>query len=75
MSTLSAKAVKSISNPNGNVAQDQDDSDDNIDDDDDKMPSKGQIVDLPAVHSQMTDAEIKKVFKKKDNLLENHLRH
>ena len=50
----------SIFNPNGNVAQDQDDGDD-----DDKMPSQGQIVDLPAMHSQMTDAEIKKIFKKK----------
>ena len=36
-----------------------------MDDDDDKMPSQGQIVDLPAIHSQMTDAEIKKTIKKK----------
>ena len=59
VSTLSAKAKlfnNSIFNPNGNVAQDQDDGDD------DKMPSQGQIVDLPAIHSQMTDAEIKKIF-------------
>ena len=43
-----------------------------MDDDDDKMPSQGQIVDLPAIHSQMTDAEIKKTIKKKRkrNLLE-----
>ena len=41
-----------------------------MDDDDDKMPSQGQIVDLPAIHSQMTDAEIKKTIKKKKNLLE-----
>ena len=65
VSTLSAKAKlfnNSIFNPNGNVAQDQDDD---VDDDDDKMPSQGQIVDLPAIHSQMTDAEIKKYFKKR----------
>ena len=65
VSTLSAKAKlfnKSIFNLNGNVAQDQDDGDDVMDDDDDKMPSQGQIVDLPAIHSQMTDAEIKKIF-------------
>ena len=66
VSTLSAKAKlfnNSIFNPNGNVAQDQDDD---MDDDDDKMPSQGQIVDLPAIHScQMTDAEIKKIFKKR----------
>ena len=63
VSTLSAKAKlfnNSIFNPNGNVAQDQDDGDDDMDDDDDKMPSQGQIVDLPAIHSQM----------KKENLLE-----
>ena len=36
-----------------------------MDDDDDKMPSQGQIVDLPAIHSQMTDAEIKKNYLKK----------
>ena len=62
VSTLSAKAKlfnNSIFNPNGNVTQDQDDGDD-----DDKMPSQGQIVDLPAIHSQMTDAEIKKIFLK-----------
>ena len=44
-----------------------------MDDDDDKMPSQGQIVDLPAIHSQMSDAEIKKNYflkKKKKNLLE-----
>ena len=35
---------------------------DDMDDDDDKMPSQGQIVDLPAIHSQMTDAEIKKTI-------------
>ena len=67
VSTLSAKANDSIFNPNGNVAQDQDDSDDDMDDDDDddddddnddEMPSPGQTVDLPAIHSQMTDAEI-----------------
>ena len=29
-----------------------------MDDDDDKMPLQGQIADLPAIHSQMTDAEI-----------------
>ena len=52
----------SIFNPNGNVAQDQDDGDGDMDDDDDKMSSQGQIVDLPAIHSQMTDAEIKKIF-------------
>ena len=66
VSTLSAKAKLFnifIFNSNGNVAQDQDDGDDDMDDDDDKMPSQGQIVDLPAIHSQMTDAEIKKVFK------------
>ena len=39
--------------------------DDDDDDDDDKMRSQGQIVDLPAIHSQMTDAEIKKIFKEK----------
>ena len=64
VSTLSAKAKlfnNSIFNPNGNVAQDQDDGDDDMDDDD-KMPSQGQIVDLPVIHSQMTDAEIKKIF-------------
>ena len=33
-----------------------------MDDDDDKMPSQGQIVDLPATLSQMTDAEIKKTI-------------
>ena len=58
VSTLSAKAKlfnNSIFNPNGNVAENQDDGDD-------KMPSQGQIVDLPAIHSQMTDAEIKKIF-------------
>ena len=60
VSTLTAKAKlfnNSIFNPNGHVAQDQDDGDDG-----DKMPSQGQIVDLPAIHSQMTDAEIKKIF-------------
>ena len=70
VSTLSAKAKlfnNSIFNPNGNVAQDQDDD---MDDDDDKMPSQGQIVDLPAIHSQVTDAEIKKNILKKENLLE-----
>ena len=68
VSNISAKAKlfnNSIFNLNGNVAQDQDDVDDDMDDDDDKMPSQGQIVDLPAIHSQMTDAEIKKIFKKK----------
>ena len=80
VSTLSAKAKlfnNSIFNPNGNVTQDQDDGDDDMDDgdddmddDDDKMPSQGQIVDLPAIHSQMTDAEIKKYISKKENLLE-----
>ena len=63
VSTLSAKAKlfnNSIFKRNGNVAQNQDDSDD-----DDKMPSQGQIVDLPAIQSQMTDAEIKKIFLKK----------
>ena len=68
VSTLSAKAKlfnNSIFNPNGNVAQDKDDGDDDMNDDDDKMPSQGQIVDLPAIHSQMTDAEIKKIFLKK----------
>ena len=35
---------------------------DDTDDDDDKMPSQGQIVDLPVIHSQMTDAEIKKTI-------------
>ena len=73
VSTLSAKAKlfnNSIFNPNGNVAQDQDDGDDDMDDDDDKMPSQGQIVDLPAIHSQLTDAEIKKNILKKENLLE-----
>ena len=62
VSTSSAKPKlfnNSILNSNGNVAQDQDDDDDDKDDDD-KMPSQGQIVDLPAIHSQMTDAEIKK---------------
>ena len=42
VSTLSAKAKlfnNSILNPNGNVAQDQDDGDDDMDDDD-KMPSQ-----------------------------------
>ena len=43
--------------------------DDYDDDNDDKMPLQGQVVDLPAIHSQMTDAEIKKYFKK-ENLLE-----
>ena len=65
VSTLSAKAKlfnNSIFNPNGNVAQDQDD--------DDKVPSQGQIVDLPAIHSQMTDTDIKKNIFKKENLLE-----
>ena len=64
VSTLSAKAKlfnNSIFNSNGNVAQDQDDGDDDMDDDD-KMPLQGQIVDLPAIHSQMTDVEIKKIF-------------
>ena len=73
VSTLSAKAKlfnNSIFNLNGNVAQDQDDSD-VMDDDDDKMPSQGQIVDLPAIHSQMTDAEIKK-YLKKESLLDVH---
>ena len=68
VSTLSAKAKlfnNSIFNSNGNVAQDQDDGDDDMDDDDDKMPSQGQIVYQPAIHSQMTDAEIKKYFKKR----------
>ena len=58
VSTLSAKANNSIFNPNGNVAQDQDDGDDgdddmddDDDDNDDKMPSQVQIVDLPAIHS------------------------
>ena len=72
VSTLSAKAKlfnNSIFNWNGNVAQHQDDGDDHMDDDDHKMPSQGQIVDLPTIHSQMTDAEIKKYFKK-ENLLE-----
>ena len=72
VSTLSAKAKlfnNSIFNPNGNVAQDQDDGDDDMDDDD-KMPSQGQIVDLPAIHSQMIDAEIKKNILKTENLLE-----
>ena len=64
VSTLSAKANDSIFNPNGNVIQDQDDSDDDMDDDggdddnDDIMPSPGQTADLPAIHSQMTEAEI-----------------
>ena len=31
---------------------------DGDDDNDDKMPLQGQIVDLPAIHSQMTYAEI-----------------
>ena len=64
VSTLSAKAKlfnNSIFNLNGNVAQDQDDGDDDMDDDD-KMPSQGQLIDLPAIHTQMTDAEIKKIF-------------
>ena len=68
VSTLTAKAKlfnNSIFNPNGHVAQDQADGDDDMDDDGDKMPSQGQIVDLPAIHSQMTDAEIKKIFWKK----------
>ena len=69
VSTLSAKAKlfnNSIFNPNENVAQDQGDGDDDMDDDDDnKMPSQGQIVDLPAIHSQMTAAEIKKKYFKK----------
>ena len=70
VSTLSAKAKlfnNSIFNPNGNIAQDQDDGDNDMDDDDDKMPSQGQIVDLHAIHSQMTDAEN---ILKKENLLE-----
>ena len=63
VSTLSAKAKlfnNSIFNPNGNVAEDQDDGDDDMDDDDmdddddDKMPSQGQIVDLPC-HTQPDD--------------------
>ena len=65
VSTLTAKPKLfnySIFNPNGHVAQDQDDGDDDMDDDGDKMPSQGQIVDLSAIHSQMTDAEIKKIF-------------
>ena len=65
VSTLSAKAKlfnNSIFNPNGNVAQDQDDDDQDMDDGDDKIPSQGQIVDLPTIHSQMTDAEIKRIF-------------
>ena len=73
MPTLSAKAKlfdNSIFNTNGNVAQDQDGDDDMDDDDDDKMPLQGQIVDLPSIHSQMTDAEIKKNYLKKENLLE-----
>ena len=68
VSTLSAKAKlfnNSIFNPNGNVAQDQDDGDDDMDDGDDKMPLQGQIVDLPAIHNQMTDAEIKKNIQKR----------
>ena len=68
VSNLSAKAKlfnNSIFNPNGNVAQDQDDGDDDMNDDDDKMPSQGQIVDLPTIHSQMTDVEIKKYLKKR----------
>ena len=64
VSTLSAKANNSIFNPNGNVAQDQDE--DEVEDYmGDKIPSQGQIVDLSAIHSQMTDAEIKKIFEKK----------
>ena len=66
--TLSAKAKpfnNSIFNPNGNVAQDQDDGDDDMDDDDDKMPSQSQIVDLPAIHSLMTDADKKYLKKRK----------
>ena len=66
VSTLTAKAKlfnNSTFNPNGHVAQDQDDGDDDMDDDGDKMPSQGQIVDLPTIHSQMTDAEIKKIFR------------
>ena len=73
VSSLSAKAKllnNSIFNPNGNVAQNQDDGDDDMDDHDDKMSAQGQIVDLLAIHSQMTDVEIKKIFKKKENLLE-----
>ena len=58
VSTLLAKANNCILNPDGNVAQIQDDGDD---DNDDKMPLQGQIVDLPAVQSQMTDAELKKL--------------
>ena len=60
VSTLSAKANDSIFNPNGNVAQYQDDGGDDMDDDDndDEMPPQGQIVDPPAIHSQMTDADI-----------------
>ena len=58
VSTLSAKANDSIFNPNGNVAQVQDDGDDDMDDDDDEMPSQGQTVDLPAMHNKMTNAEI-----------------
>ena len=46
-----------------------------MDDDDDKMPSQGQIVDLPAIHSQMTDAEIKKLFKKKEKQPARDVRH
>ena len=72
VSTLSVIAKlfnNSIFNHNGNVVQDQDDGYDDMDDDDDKMPSQGQIVDLPVIHSQMTDAEIKKI-KKKEILLE-----
>ena len=67
VSTLSEKGKlfnNSILNPNGNVAKDQDDGDDDMDDDN-KMPSQGQIVDLPAIHNQMTDAEIKKYFRKR----------
>ena len=58
VSTLSAKAKlfnNFIFKPNGRSGWYDD-----MDDDDDKMPSQGQIVDLPAIHSQMTDAEIKK---------------
>ena len=54
VSTLSAKAKlfnTSIFNPNGNVAQDQDDGNDDMYDDDDKMPSQGQIVDLLAIYT------------------------
>ena len=46
-----------------------------MDDDDDKMPSQGQIVDLPAIHSQMTDAEIKKTIQKKKKKPARDVRH